>query len=795
MKKTNLILTSLVMAMSASLASCSSASDTGQTFKKNVVERSLSNDSIEKKIDDLYSRMTPGERLAQLQCRYLTDFFDENRQLDTAKCRQLIPNGIGHIPQYAGNSTESPDELRDMVKALQEWLINNTPSGIPAMFHEEVLSGFCAYGSTIYPQQIGQACSFNTDLAAEKTRQTAKVMRKLGGTLSLSPMVDVVRNPFFNRLEESYGEDAYLSAAFGSAFVEGLQDGGLDSGVLTCSKHFLGYGGGGDAPEKELYEEILLPHETMIRGEGSKVVMMGYHQVNDTFCTVNHELMQGILRDYLGFDGMIVSDYGAMDQPLIDGDPLKRAAAAINAGMDVEFPLIGNYARLPEAIEKGLVSEETFERAVKRVLRMKAATGLLDENPTLYGKGHITYDSPEERRTAYDIASQSIVLLKNDGALPLKAPQKIALVGPNADSMWAMLGDYTYPSMQLFWRGIDTGNPGNQTPSLRECMESKLPAGCEMAYTAGCDWTEPAAKTTAGGGDERARWLDNTRRIERPDEEFDEAKAIELATNSDVVIAAVGENIFLCGENRDRGSVKLPGKQEEFVRKLIATGKPVVLVMFGGRALVIGDLADKCAAVVHAWYPGEEGGNAVADILYGNVNPSAKLSVSYPKEEINEAVCYNTSVSTDPRMQWPFGYGLSYTTYDYSNLKVDDKAATDSELFNISVDVTNSGNTAGEEIVQLYVSPTDPTQQLKPIKLAGFARVALNPGETKTMRFIMSPQQLGHWADRQWHILPGDYVIKAGASSADIRAQQTITLTGDEVTMPLRSVYFTEAID
>ncbi|MDE6692110.1 MAG: beta-glucosidase, partial [Muribaculaceae bacterium] len=382
------------MAMTASLAACSSATDTAPTFRRSVTEHPITNDSIENVINQLYDRMTPEERLAQLQCRYMSDFFDEKGNLDTLKCRELIPNGIGHIPQYAGNSTESPDSLRDMVKALQEWIITNTPSGIPAMFHEEVLSGFCAYGSTIYPQQIGQACSFNTDLAAEKTRQTAKVMRKLGGTLSLSPMVDVVRNPFFNRLEESYGEDAYLSAAFGSAFVDGLQDGGLDKGVLTCSKHFLGYGGGGDAEEKELYEEILLPHETMIRTAGSKVVMMGYHQVNDTFCTVNHELMQGILRDYLGFDGMIVSDYGAMNEERIDRNPLNRAVAAINAGMDVEFPLIGNYSLLPEAIGKGLVSEATFERAVKRVLRMKAATGLLDDNPTLWGEGHIQYDTP-----------------------------------------------------------------------------------------------------------------------------------------------------------------------------------------------------------------------------------------------------------------------------------------------------------------------------------------------------------------------------------------------------------------
>ncbi|MDE6692088.1 MAG: glycoside hydrolase family 3 C-terminal domain-containing protein, partial [Muribaculaceae bacterium] len=222
---------------------------------------------------------------------------------------------------------------------------------------------------------------------------------------------------------------------------------------------------------------------------------------------------------------------------------------------------------------------------------------------------------------------------------------------------------------------------------------------------------------------------------------------------------------------------------------------PVVLVMFGGRAIVIGDLADKCAAVVHAWYPGEEGGNAVADILYGNVNPSAKLCVSYPKEEINEAVCYNTSVTTDPRMQWPFGYGLSYTSYDYSNLSVDSSVPTDGEEINISLDVANTGDTAGEEIIQLYISPTDVSQQLKPIKLAGFSRVALNPGEKKTVRFIMSPQQFGYWADKKWHISPGDYVIKAGASSSDIRTQRTVTLTGSEQTMPLRTIYFSEVID
>jgi beta-glucosidase len=240
--------------------------------------------------------------------------------------------------------------------------------------------------------------------------------------------------------------------------------------------------------------------------------------------------------------------------------------------------------------------------------------------------------------------------------------------------------------------------------------------------------------------------------------------------------------------------LRLPGKQEEFVRQLIATDKPVVLVIFGGRAQVIGDLADKCAAVIQAWYPGEEGGNAVADIIYGNVNPSGKLSVGYPKVELNENICYNHSEKMDSRLQWPFGYGMSYTDYDYSNLKVDKSASTDDELFNISFDVTNSGNRKGDEVVQLYLSPTNKAQPLKPIKLVGFGRVSLKPGETKNVRFIMSPQQLGYYADKKWHIAPGDYQIKVGASSAEIRAIDTISLTGDIVELPLRTVYFSEIV-
>ena len=303
---------------------------------------------MEQQVNELYNRMSQPARIAQLQSMYMDELFDEQGRLDTAKCRQLIPYGIGHFSQFAMQKPRSPQELRDRAAAIQDWLIHHTPDGIPALLHEEVLTGVNTVGATIYPQQIGQACSFNPQLAELKTLQTSTLMRKMGGVLSLSPMVDVCRIPSFNRLEESFGEDGYLSAVMGTAFVRGLQQGDLKKGVGACSKHYLGYGGGGDTDEKELMEEILLPHETMIRLAGSKAVMPGYHAVHGTKCVANSEILQDILRGYLGFDGMVVSDYTAIDQLPDLKTPVEKAAAAITGGNDVDFPVGANYQYLQE---------------------------------------------------------------------------------------------------------------------------------------------------------------------------------------------------------------------------------------------------------------------------------------------------------------------------------------------------------------------------------------------------------------------------------------------------------------
>ncbi len=743
---------------------------------------------MEQQIDELYGKMT-----AQLRSGYMDEYFDEAGKLDTAKCRRELPNGIGHFSQYMSQKPMDANVLRDRVAAMQEWLMHNTPSGIPALFHEEVLSGVNTRDATIYPQQIGQACSFNPELAELKTRQTGIAMRKMGGVLSLSPMVDVCRTPSFNRLEESYGEDAYLSAAMGVAFVKGLQQGDLRRGVGACSKHYLGYGGGGDAEEKELMEEILLPHEAMVRLAGSKVVMPGYHAVHGTNCAANSEILEDILRGYVGFDGMVVSDYTAIDQLPGTDDVVEKAAAAINGGTDVDFPRGTNYAHLPEALERGLVKPEVLERAVKNVLRHKFRAGLFDKEPYLYAKEKITLDTPEERQTSYDIATQSVVLLENNGVLPLKEVKNVLLTGPNANSMWAMCGDYSFPSMTYFWKKIMEDLDHPHVVGLLEGMKSRKPDGVNVLYSRGCDWTEEIETKFTVAGDERAWEYELLHRKVDAGEPANRGEALALASESDVIIAAMGENVMLCGENRDRQGLRLPGRQEQYVEELLKTGKPVVLVLFGGRAQVVSGLAERCAAVIQAWYPGEEGGNAVADILWGRVSPSAKLSVSYPNTEVNEPLCYNYSATPDSRVQWPFGYGLSYSRFEYANLHVDSEAPTSGKEVVVSFDVKNTGEMAADEIAQVYLSPATASQPLRPIQLQGFARVSLQPGQTRHVTVKLHTEQFGYYDQRQWHIAPGTYIVKIGASSADIKLQEKVTLTGTLVDKPLREHYLSES--
>lgn len=768
-----------------------------------------SSQTLEQRVDQLYDSMSRGERVAQLRSIYISALLTPEGLIDEAKCKELIPDGIGHISQFAMDLGMSPDEQRDRVARLQKWLIENTPNHIPALVHEEALSGVNALDATVYPQQIGMACTWNAELAEKKARLSATALRAIGGTFALSPMVDVVRTPSFNRLEESYGEDGYLSAAMGVAFVNGIQHrGNLHEGVAACTKHFLGYGGGGDAPEKELMEDILLPHEAIIRTASSQAVMTGYHAFNGIKCVANKRLQQDLLRGYVGFEGLLVSDYGSIPQVCDTLSPVNLCAAAMIAGNEVDFPNGDTYAHIPEALEKGLVSEEAFEKAVKRVLLLKGRLGILDNTARLYSNGHIEFDTEEERTTAYTLAVQSVVLLKNDtlagskeAILPLTAEKlsrsggRVFLTGPNANSMWALAGDYTFQAMHYFWQNKEESPLHPRYVFLKDGMEQKMPKEGTLYYSRGCDWTEVPETVMEVGGDPRVaaqKTIDSRMVDSREPANWD--KALQMARQCDVIVAAMGENVMLSGENRDRTKLSLPGRQEEYVNELVATGKPVILVVFGGRAQVIGDLAKKCTAVLQAWYPGEEGGNAVADILFGNVSPSGKLCVSYPAVELHEPVCYNYGVENTPHIAWPFGYGLSYTSFEYGGMRMDRQVATTAESFNLDVDVKNAGKVDADEVVQIYISPIDSESRLKPIQLQGFARISLKAGEKRTVRFRLFPEQLGYYADGGWNVSPGHYLIKVAASSQDIRQEQEIVLTGKHLVKKLREHYLSEVV-
>ena len=748
---------------------------------------------LERLVDKVYDRLSLEERAAQLYGIYPGDLLVDGK-VSVEKCREILPFGVGHICQPTSSQDKDADAIREMVRDIQDYLMNETNAGIPAIFHEEALTGLTARGATAYPQAIGAACTWNPELIRTKTGRTADDMRSVGQQYALSPMLDVIRTAHWPRIEESCGEDGYLTASIGSAFVEGLQSKGFHDGVAATTKHFLGYGGANTLPWKEIYEEILLPHESIIRKLGTESVMTSYDKFRSEYAVCSDTLINVILRDYLGYGGAVISDYGAVQTGRArDEESLKRYAVdALMAGNDLEIAWNYSYRFIPELVRDGSIPEEVLERSVKRALMLKARAGLLDPSPKLFEEGPLNLDKPENRQLAFDIAAQSVVLLKNDGILPLKEGLDVALVGPNANSYWAMLGDYTFQSMQQFFHRHEVDPSSLRVVTLLEGMNAEYSG--RVTYSRGCDWSTLDDSRILSGGDARVSGM-RVRRIDSPDfTDWDEA--LMLASDSDVIVAAMGENVYLCGENRARNGIRLPGDQEQFVLDLIATGKPVVLVVFGGRPQVIEPVAEGCAAIIQAWYPGEEGGNAVASILSGKVNPSGKLCISYPRTESEEFICYN-ELPSDELVAYPFGYGLSYTEFKCSDLEVQDGARTTDKRIAVSCKVTNSGAVAGDEVLQLYVSPAS-GQPLKPLQLKGFKRVSLQPGETVTVQFEVAPDQLAWWSEGPdgkplWTISPGDYIFRLGTSSADLPLESVLNLKGDDVKKKIRDEYFSLA--
>ncbi|OHX66606.1 glycoside hydrolase family 3 N-terminal domain-containing protein [Flammeovirga pacifica] len=718
----------------------------------------------------------------------------------TSKDQKTVDNPLNQRASL-GLTDERNLEISKLVDTILDTMSLNTKvmtltgkSSVPYLKHGEAISGYNIKGATTLPQQIGISCSWNPDLLKINTGYTSRMMRDLGITLALSPMLDVSRNAKWGRMEESFGESEYLTSRMGLAFINGMQTEDLSKGVATTTKHFAGYGGK-NLDDREFLEEILMPHEVAVRLGNTQSVMPGYHAYKNIPAHASSFLLKDILRKKWGYDGIIVSDYFAIKQINTSykyaKNKLEALVIALKNGVDLELPNPDCYLLIPMALEKGLISINDVDSAVKRILTLKGRLGFLQK--PLEVKANVELDSKAFRNRAYLSATQSIVLLKNNGILPLeKELKKIALVGPNAASAESLLGDYTYQSLQLYWekQPIDPLNPKLFT--LLDGLKDRLGKSTEILYERGCDWTESdnSQKVKPVIGDERENNV-----IElQSDYSTDYNKAIDYASKSDVIIAAMGENRYLCGESRSRSDIRLAGKQEEFVKDLIATGKPVILIIFGGRPHVLTAIEKECAAIVQAWYPGEEGGNALADILIGKVNPSAKMTVTVPRSNEQCPIWYGSGYKKKKPL-YPFGHGLSYTEFSYGDFDIDNQSTTDDDYINVRFSISNTGKMDGSEIPQLYISAKGLSMPRPMLSLQGFTRLDLKKGEKKYITFKVSPEQLAFYdKDMNLVIEPGNYDFLIGASSTDIKASTTVKLIGKTKHLPIKNKYFSETL-
>jgi len=751
---------------------------------------------------DLLSKMTLEEKMMQLGSVWGYELLDQEGRFSEERANELLRHGIGQITRPGGATNLEPAEVVKFVNQIQRYLVERTRLGVPAMIHEECLAGYMGLGATNFPQPIAMASTWDPDLVRRVACAIGSDMKKVGAHQGLAPVVDVVRDPRWGRTEESFGESPYLVARMGVAYIEGIQE----NGVVATTKHFVAYGaseGGKNwAPSivafRELREVFMLPFEAAVKCANVLSVMNAYSEIDGVPCACSEELLSDVLRKEWGFKGIVVSDYFAVDvlrsYHRIAKDKGQAAKLALQAGIDIELPRIDCYYELKKLVEAGELSESALDEAVYRVLLMKFQLGLF-EQPYVEACASL----PKHDDLALEVARKSIVLLKNDGILPLKKNTKVALVGPNAKNVRNMFGDYSYYTHIRAL--LDTANLGSiNAPSfnlkrLEEIVNKELQRvmsvydalkseGVDVEWAEGCGVLE---------GDE------STIR-----------EAVNLAEKCDVIVAVMGDRSGLTkdctsGESRDSANLRLPGLQERLLLELAKTHKPIVLVLLTGRPYALGSVEDKVNAILEAWLPAEAGGQAIVDVLLGRVNPSGRLPISFPRSAGQIPVFHYVKPSGG-RSHWhkdyvdepieplyPFGHGLSYTKFEYSNFHIESKRVPTAGEIVLKVDVKNVGDREGEEVVQLYVgreygSVTRPVKELK-----GFARVHLEPGQKKTVQFKIHTDVLSYYNRRMELVVePGVYKFVVGASSADIRFSDEVELVGEERKVPTLRRFFSE---
>ena len=733
---------------------------------------------VERRVEDLLSRMTLEEKVAQTLAvwQQKRGLVDASGNFDPAKAAPILQNGIGQITRVSdgverGGKRRGPAETAEFVNAIQHWVMDHTRLPIPVMFHEEALHGLAASKGTNFPVPIALASSWDPPLVERVMTVAAREARARGAQQVLSPVIDLARDPRWGRTEETYGEDPHLVSEMGLAAIRGYQGPGpsLTPGhVFATAKHFAAHGpneGGVNTaptqvPERELREELLWPFERAIKEGHVMSVMPSYNEVDGVPSTASQFLLQRVLRQEWGFQGFVVSDYNAIEQLAnrhkVAASMAEAAKLAIAAGVDLELPDRQAYATLVDEVKAGRIDERLVADAARHVLTLKFLAGLFEHPYADPAEAERVTNTPDAQALALDAARESIVLLKNDNSvLPLDRTKvhRLVVVGPNAADVH--LGGYSE-------------NPGRGV-SVLQGIRDKAGPGVEIASAEGTRITEEPAswdrnQITAGDP------AKNAQRI---------ADAVKIARTADAIVAVIGTNestsreAYADNHLGDMATLDLTGNQQELVDQLVATGKPVVVVLMNGRPLSITKVAEQVPAILEVWYQGQEGGTAIAETLFGDVNPGGKLPITVPRTVGQLPVYYNRKPTSfrdylfESRAPlFPFGYGLSYTTFTLTGLKLADTTIGPAGRTTASVTVTNTGTRAGDEVVQLYVhdviaSVTRPVKQLR-----AFQRVSLKPGESKTVTLPIGPEAL--WLidqNMQRRVEPGDFEILVGDSS------------------------------
>ncbi|RBM20214.1 glycoside hydrolase family 3 N-terminal domain-containing protein [Streptomyces sp. PT12] len=726
---------------------------------------------------ELLSAMTLEEKLAQLVGLWPGSDAGHDDDADVAPMQSqvnsgspdlsaLLPHGLGQLTRPFGTAPVDPSEKARALADDQRKIAAANRFALPALVHEECLTGFAAWRAAIFPTPLAWGASFHPELIEEAARLIGASMRAVGVHQGLAPVLDVTRDPRWGRTEETIGEDPYLVATVGTAYVRGLES----AGIVSTLKHFAGHassrGARNHAPvsmgPRELADVVLPPFEMALREGGARSVMSAYHDIDGVPTSGDPRLLTQLLREDWGFTGTVVSDYFSVSflelTHRVAGSPAEAAVLALAAGVDVELPAQRCYGTpLLKAVQSGEVAEELVDRAVLRVLRQKAELGLLDPDwspvpPALADGGTVDLDPPAMREVARRIAEESVVLLANDqGALPLAPRGRIAVAGPLADDIAPLMGCYTFP------RHVGIRHP-------------ELPVGLPI------------------------RTPVEALRAELPDADIDVVTRPADAVGADVcvMVAADRSGLFgrgTSGEGCDATDLELPDDQGTLLDELLATGVPVVLVLLTGRPYALGRWADRLAACVQAFFPGEEGGSAVAGVLSGRVNPSGRLPVGVPRHTGAQPWTYlapplgqrGDASSIDPGALYPFGHGLSYTEFTWSDAGADADALDTDGATTARVTVTNTGERAGTEVVQLYLH--DPVARTaRPVnRLIGYARVDLAPGSCAEVAFAFHAELAGYSLGNGHHVVePGALELRFGASSGDLRHSVPLTLTGPE---------------